>query len=94
MITLNKLRNVIKKLFNDDKVELKKRYHYISGFITLKNNKIIYCLSMDDRMIKDLKDKVLFRTAKDLKDYTGGTNNFFNLNNVLNKNEIIKTLYP
>jgi len=50
-------------------------HFYISGFIELDNNKFVYF------SIEDLRGgcKFMIRTAKSLKDYTGGQNNYLNI---------------
>ncbi len=64
----------------------KPNHFNINGFFKLNNDKIYY-FSISD--LRWSKDKILIRTAKDFKDYTGGGNNFINLdlnfkNNLLN----------
>lgn len=49
----------------------------ISGFFKL-NNEEIYYFSISD--LRCSKDNMLIRTAKDFKDYTGGSNDFIPLN--------------
>ena len=50
-------------------------HFYISGFIELDNNKFVYF------SIENLRggSKFMIRTAKSLKDYTGGQNNYLNI---------------
>ena len=50
-------------------------HFYISGFIELENNKFVYF------SIEDLRGgcKFMIRTAKGFKDYTGGKNNYLNI---------------
>ena len=58
------------------RIEISKPNHFdVSGFFELNNGKIYYF------SIGDLRwDKIfLIRTAKDFKDYTGGSNNFLGL---------------
>ena len=55
----------------------------ISGFFKL-NNEEIYYFSISD--LRWSKDKMLIRTAKDFKDYTGGSNNFIALNENFEEN--------
>jgi len=73
-------RTVIKaelKKIGADNLELLKRTHYyMSGFFTYKGQAYYINLS-DVRYSKE--DTILIRTAKDYKDYTGGTNNFIKL---------------
>lgn len=45
-------------------------YHYHSGFFTSPNGLLWYWMTGDDR----IDNTILFRRAKHLKDYTGGTN--------------------
>lgn len=54
-------------------------YYYFSGFAT-KNNKAIY-FSIPDVRYGWASDglNLLIRTAKDYKDYTGGSNNYSSL---------------
>ena len=66
------------------KIEIGKPNHFdIWGFFQLKDNRIFY-FSLSD--LRWSKDNILIRTAKDFKDYGGGSNNFINLNNDFEKN--------
>ena len=47
---------------------------YVSGFLS-KNNKVVYISISDSGCIRDLGE-ILYRTAENTKDYTGGNNNF------------------
>ena len=60
--------------FND--IKFSNGHYYFSGFAT-KNNKIIY-FSIPDVRYGWSSDglNLLIRTAKDYKDYTGGSNNY------------------
>jgi len=51
-------------------------HFYISGFFTL-NGKAYYFSISDVRHFPE--NKMLIRTAKDYKDYTGGSNNWFEI---------------
>tara|TARA_R110000765_G_scaffold13519_5_gene40427 strand:+ start:6089 stop:6400 length:312 start_codon:yes stop_codon:yes gene_type:complete len=55
-------------------------YYYFSGFAT-KNNKAIYFSISDVRHFPPTGGgaDLLIRTAKDYKDYTGGSNNYSSL---------------
>lgn len=56
-----------------------------SGFIkNPTNHKIIY-LTTEAVCYEPLKDKVMFRTAKHLKDYTGGINQWCNREELVEK---------
>ena len=54
-------------------------HFYISGFIELENSKFVYF------SIEDLRGgcKFMIRTAKSLDDYTGGQNNYLNIDDFL-----------
>jgi len=59
-------------------IEISKPNHFdISGFFKLNDERIFY-FSISD--LRWSKDKMLIRTAKDFKDYSGGSNGFLNLN--------------
>jgi len=89
MKTLRMTINDIKKLFGPGAVyNLKVNYNYFSGFIGL-NNKVIYCSCGDVRFNPNWRENILFRSARDFKDYTGGHNNFFNLDDPELKSETI-----
>lgn len=57
-------------------------YHYCSGFFYAPNGNLWYFMTADDRMAKKSgepmanRDMPLFRTARDLNDYTGGPNGY------------------
>ena len=59
-------------------IEIGKPNHFdISGFFKLNDDRIYY-FSLSD--LRWSKDSLLIRTAKDFKDYTGGSNNSITLN--------------
>lgn len=59
-------------------IEISKPNHFdISGFFKINNQ--IWYFSIDD--LRWSKDNMLIRTAKDFKDYTGGTNQYVSLDN-------------
>ena len=56
-------------------------HYFISGFIK-RNGKYAYFSTADVRHFTDeWYNNILIRTAKDLEDYTGGSNNFTSLDN-------------
>lgn len=59
-------------LFICTKVEISYGFYYFSGFFTADNGQIYYFSSQDVRY--NGYEKLLIRTAKDYKDYTGGSN--------------------
>lgn len=60
-------------------VEISIGHFYISGFIS-KNGKYVYFNVEDLRDNGEEFSHILYRTAKNNKDYTGGTNRFCKLN--------------
>lgn len=63
--------------FNADKIEFSRGHFGTSGFFTHKDQ--VYYFSLGD--VRWNKEHMLIRTAKDYKDYTGGSNGFLNLEN-------------
>jgi|GEM_PF-4130051 len=59
-------------------IKVSNGYYYFSGFAE-KNGKLIYFSISDVRHFP--KERLLLRTATDRKDYTGGPNNYAELNN-------------
>jgi len=57
-------------------VDYSRGHFYISGFVKCKvNNRFVYFSISDVRHFKnEWFNNVLIRTAKDIKDYTGGSN--------------------
>lgn len=56
-------------------VEFSKGHFYVSGFVKRNSNYVYFSIS-DVRHFRDSwYDNILIRTAKDEKDYTGGSNN-------------------
>ena len=87
----SKEKSIVKKAlkqadFTD--IKFSNGYYYFSGFAT-KNNKVIYFSISDVRHFSPTGGgaDLLIRTAKDYKDYTGGSNNYSSL-----KTEEIQTL--
>lgn len=71
------------KIFGGDNIQLKTAYMYQYGFFT-KDNQLYYINSGDIRMLKpDGQLNIMYRTAKDTKDFTGGVNQW-NFLQVLN----------
>jgi len=83
-----------RKFRSELKKELKKQdaenfkisvgHFYISGFFTLKGQ--IFYFSLSDVRGSIMGNKLLIRTATDYKDYTGGSNHFFEINSKLANN--------
>lgn len=70
------LKKVLKKIFGEEyKVELNIGHFYFSGFIS-KDNKYCYFSIEDLRDSKSCFDDILFRSARDNKDFTGGSNHY------------------
>jgi hypothetical protein len=70
-------KNEFKKMMNPicNNIEISKPNHFdITGFFELKNNKIYYFSIGDLRWSGEI---MLFRTAKDFKDYSGGINQYY-----------------
>ena len=61
-------------IFICTKVEMSYGFYYFSGFFTADNGQIYY-FSCDDVRHWGY-ERLMFRTAKDYKDYTGGSNQF------------------
>ena len=61
-------------------------HFYISGFITLANDSIVYFSTSDVRGVRGFPGawakNILVRTAESYTDYTGGSNNYCTLLNV------------
>ena len=76
------------KQANFTDIKFSNGHYYFSGFAT-KNNKAIYFSISDVRHFSPTGGgaDLLIRTAKDYKDYTGGSNNYSSL-----KTEEIQTL--
>lgn len=60
------------------KIPVMKIYGF-SGFFTTNNDKIYYFSLIDLRNSLNEYPKLLIRTAKDYKDFTGGHNNFIDI---------------
>ena len=77
----SKQKSTVKKALKNagfENIKISNGYYYFSGFAT-KNEKVIYFSISDVRHFPE--DKVLIRTAKDYKDYTGGGNTYAQLEN-------------
>ena len=79
----NKEKNTVRKALKQaDFTDIKflNGHYYFSGFAT-KNNKVIYFSISDVRHFPPTGGgaDLLIRTAKDYKDYTGGSNNYSSL---------------
>jgi len=67
----------ILKSFNAENIEFNRNHFGTIGFFT--HNGQVYYFSLGD--VRWNKDRMLIRTAKDYKDYTGGSNEFLNTEN-------------
>jgi hypothetical protein len=68
-------KNAIKKVLEArgcTEIKLDYGFYYFSGFFTAPNGQIYYILSSDVRHFD--YERLLIRTAKHYKDYSGGTN--------------------
>ena len=79
----SKQKSIVKKALKTagfENIKISNGYYYFSGFAT-KNNKVIYFSISDVRHFPPTGGgaDLLIRTAKDYKDYTGGSNNFTGL---------------
>ena len=72
-------------------LDISKPNHFdMSGFFRTKANKVFWFRIEDLRWSKD---NMLIRTAKDFKDYTGGTNQFIDLETEQSfKEQLIKVI--
>lgn len=74
---VRKTRNDFKKCLGGiaEKIEVRKGHFYFSGFLTRKSDGQVFYFSISDvRYFPG--DKMLVRTAKDYRDFTGGTNQY------------------
>ena len=60
-------------------IELSRGHFFISGFFTMPDHKIYYVNFGDVRWPMGSKYRMLFRTAEDYADYTGGDNQYVEL---------------
>lgn len=84
----NKLVKELKKVADVSDKKIDTGHFYISGFITV-NGQVIYVSISDVR--HGFNPQLLVRTAKDYKDFTGGSNNYVNIDNNIGVN-IVRTL--
>lgn len=65
------------------KIEMDYGFYFFSGFFTSESGQIYYLMvHIDNRPIE--YKQILFRTAKDYKDYTGGSNQYIDKNDLEN----------
>jgi hypothetical protein len=62
------------------KIEIGRGHFYISGFFTSQSGQIYY-FSLSDVRSGYEYNSLLYRTAKDYKDFTGGSNQFTTIQN-------------
>lgn len=95
-------KSFLKQNLNDnyELVNYNKGYFYISGFIkNLENNKYMYFSIPDVRYDNTWYNHILYRTAENEKDFTGGRNKYCpiedlvdNIQNVIKSEMISHTL--
>ena len=86
----NDLKKVLKNILGSEyTIKISLGHFYISGFIE-KNNKFVYFSIEDLRENGEEFSHILYRTAKDNKDYTGGTNRFCELNKLAENISVIQ----
>jgi len=64
------------KLLGCTKIELNYGFYYFSGFFTSKSGQVYYMSCSDVRHFP--YNNLLYRTAKDYNDFTGGANQYIN----------------
>lgn len=69
----SRITKVLKNL-GCTEIEFSMQFYYFSGFFTSKSGQVYYFSSSDVR--HGGYSKLLYRTAKDYKDYTGGFNQY------------------
>ena|ERR1035437_2835303 len=67
-------------------IQMSMQFNYFYGFFTSSSGQIYYFNCSDVRHFK--YEKLMYRTAKDYKDYSGGRNQWVNVND-LEKIELI-----
>lgn len=71
------------------KIEIGKGHFYVSGFFTAPSGQVYYISLSDVRSFREddmCFGSLMYRTAKDYKDYTGGSNQWVSLDKVQNVN--------
>ena len=71
-------------------VNLKKGHFFVTGFISSGDTHVYLSISDVRAFPRDWHNKILIRTAKHTKDFTGGTNRYCTLINL--KSTVIKLL--
>ena len=66
------------KSIGAENIQIKRGHFYVSGFFTV-GGKCFYISLPDVRGSEIVIPKVLYRTAKDYKDFTGGANNYLTI---------------
>jgi len=65
---------------NAKNIEFSRGHFYVSGFCTINNQVWYFSLSdvrgMEFNLNQSCMGKLMYRTAKDYKDYTGGSNRY------------------
>jgi hypothetical protein len=81
---VNAFRKSIKESlgYGLDNMDIRAGHYYMSGFFQLTDKRIFYVSCSDIRFFPF--DNILIRTAKDFKDYTGGSNNYILTNDFSN----------
>ena len=83
-----KLKNAMRKEIREDFPDLElaawsKGHFDVSGFITRKSDGAIFYFSFRDVRNADAAGRQMYRSAKNLKDYTGGMNRWTDGGNLL-----------
>jgi len=78
-VSVTKVRNMVKKigceLVNAGNVRVNGQLRGASGFVRHPDGRLVY-FDTEDCATGMCRGKILYRTAKHDRDYTGGTNNF------------------
>lgn len=96
MLLMTKLKNEIKRIqpegleFYLRNININGARRGCSGFIKNTENGNIVYVNTEKSCYEPLNDKNLYRTAKDLKDFSGGQNRWSTDNNI--SNEIVELL--
>jgi hypothetical protein len=71
----NRITKILKEL-GCTEIEMSRQFYYFFGFFTAPNGQIYYFNCDDIRHFG--YNEILYRTAKDYKDFSGGSNQYIN----------------
>jgi hypothetical protein len=85
-VYFRKMKRKISKILKDKgctDIKMSMQFYYFYGFFTSPSGQVYYFSQSDVRHFPDEHKRLLIRTAKDYKDFTGGPNQYCEIDSLV-----------